>query len=300
MTLMFNFQVQPRSIHLIRIISCTVSALMLLICAMPTLAAEEVPKPDSTSVETSKPLPDRFMLRVGGYYAQDANTLLRLDTNSNPAGATIDFDRTLGGETEATVVRVDGLFRFNDHHALGASWYRLNFNGLRTIDRDLEWGDQIYPINTTIDSELTYDIYKLDYRYSLFHNEKAELGASLGLNIMKIAVNMSGSIGGVPTQSSNKAVTAPLPVWGLFAGYDFTPKLTSYYTYQLFNISYDDTVKGGLQDFLIGLEYRVIRNVGLGVAYNRVNANLEIKDGDQTLTYDTKWNGFMLYGSVYF
>lgn len=254
----------------------------------------------TTTTPAAKALPDRFMLRMGGYHARDANTILRLDANNVALGTTIDFAKNLGGETETTVGRVDGLFRFNDAHALTASWYNLSFNGTRTLDRSYQWGDNVLDVNARLDSDIEFDIYKLSYQYSLFHNDQAELGASFGFHVMQTSVGFAGSINGVAGSSTTKSVTAPLPVWGLFASYDFTPKLKTYYTYQVFNINYDDKVKGGIQDFLLGLEYRVIPNVGLGVAYNRFAANLEVEGDATTLYFDTNWNGGMLYGSVYF
>src|SRR5512147_976866 len=52
-----------------------------------------------------EPLPDRFMLRLGGYQVRGADTIVRLKENNQPGGAYIDFNETLGGETSATVFR---------------------------------------------------------------------------------------------------------------------------------------------------------------------------------------------------
>ena len=164
------------------------------------------------------------------------------------------------------------------------------------LNRSIDWGDQTYPINARVESEIKYDVYKLNYQYSLFHNEKAELGASLGLHVMRSSAGIS-AIGLNKTQS--ESVTAPLPVWGLFGAYNFTPRFSAYYNYQMFFISYDDRIKGGLQDFLVGLEYRVLRNVALGAAYNRFSVNIESKNDSTTLNLDTNWNGAMLYCAVY-
>jgi len=240
--------------------------------------------------------PDRFGLRVGGYQIQNANTTMLLGANSLPLGAYIDFHDTLGGGQRDTVFRMDGFYRFNDHHALGFAWYDVSFTGSRVLDRDITWGDITFPINSQVDSVLKFDIYKLNYQYSLFHNEKVELGALIGLFVMHINAGISSNgLGG-----TNQAVTAPLPVVGLFADYKFTPRFSIYYNYQLFSLDYDNKYKGSLSDFLLGLEYRLFRNVALGVAYNRFNVNLQAKGSDATLYVNTGWNGGMLYGAVYF
>lgn len=298
--------VKPDLLTLSRFVTrfCGMAITLVLLTGGGSAIAEDAkPLPAEVSmplsVEEPKPLPDRFMLRMGGYYAQDANTILRLDANNAPIGTSIDFNKTLGGESETTVVRVDSLYRFNDNHGLGLSWYNLNFKGTRVTERDIEWGDDTYPAGFRIDSEIDFDIYKLNYQYSLFHNEKVELGASFGLHIMGSSVGMAGTSTGGFDQASTEAITAPLPVWGLFADYNFTPKFKAFYSYQIFNINYDNKIKGGGQDFLFGLEYRILRNFSLGAAYNRFSLNLEMKMDNSTLTLDTNWNGGMLYGSFY-
>jgi hypothetical protein len=244
-------------------------------------------------------LPDRFMLRLGGYHAQNADTIMRLDANGLPVGTFIDFHETLGGDRSATVFRLDGLYRFNDHHGLGFSWYSLKFTGSRVLSQDITWGGQTIPINSKVDSEINFDVYKLNYQYSVYHNDKVELGASFGLHIMKTFAGISAS-GISQSQNNNEAITAPLPVFGLFADYKFTPRFSAYYNYQWFFINYQDKVRGGLQDFLFGLEYRVFRNVALGLAYNRFALSIEAKGDTTTLHLDTNWNGGMLYGALYF
>jgi hypothetical protein len=222
---------------------------------------------------------------------------MRLDSANAPVGAYIDFHDTLGGETRATVFRADGLYRFNEHHALGASWYDVKFTGSRSLSRDIEWGGVTYPLNSQVNSELKFDVYKLNYQYSVFHDEKAELGASFGFHVMHVFAGIDAT--GI-NESHSEAATAPLPVWGLFADYNFTPRFSAYYNYQFFFINIDEKFKGGLQDFIFGLEYRLIRNVALGAAYNRFALNVDIKKDVATLKLNTNWNGGMLYGAVYF
>jgi hypothetical protein len=241
--------------------------------------------------------PDRFMLRLGGYQIRDADTIVRLEENNQPGGAYIDFNETLGGETSATVFRLDGLYRFNERHGIGLGSYALKFTGSKVLDKEIDWAGRIYPANTKVDSEIKFGIYKLDYQYSLFHNDKAELGASFGFNIMKISTSVVAQ--GI-NQSGSRSVSAPLPVWGMFADYKFTPRLSAYYNYQFFFVNFQDKNKGAIQDFLFGLEYRLFRNIALGAAYNRFGMQLEAKGDKATLNLDTNWNGGMLYGAVYF
>ncbi len=275
------------SIHALRIagrgilLSVTVTALILGM-VVPLHAEEQ--------------LPDTFSLKVGGYFIRNADTIMRLDSNNLPLGTYIDFSDTLGGDTTTSVVRTDGLFRFNENHGLGFSWYAFRLKGTRVLDKDITWGNATFPIGVTVDSEIKFDLYKLNYQYSLYHNDKVELGALIGLNVTRVSAGITGN----NQQAQSEAITAPLPVLGLFAEYKFTPRFSAFYNYQWFFIDYQDRAKGGLQDFLIGFEYRLFRHFSLGVAYNRFEANLELKRENNDLTFNTNWNGGIVYGGLYF
>jgi opacity protein-like surface antigen len=256
--------------------------LTAFICAGPAQAEDEL-------------LPDGFMLRVGGYHIRNSDSIVRLDVNGAPVGAYIDFQETLGGDSSGTVGRLDGLYRFNDKHGLGFSWYSMKFNGSKVLGQDITWNGNTYLTGTPVESELKFNVAKVNYQYSLFHNKEVELGVSAGLHIMSMAMDINGN-----NNSGNGSVTAPMPVFGLFADYNFSPRLSAFYNYQVFFFDIEDKYKGGLQDFLVGLEYRVTRNIALGAAYNRFALGVEAKRDLTTLFVNTNWNGGMLYGAVYF
>ncbi len=51
---------------------------MVVLLSVPAWAEEEQ-------------LPDRFMLRLGGYAVKGADTIARLDANNGPVGTYVDF-----------------------------------------------------------------------------------------------------------------------------------------------------------------------------------------------------------------
>jgi len=283
-SLIKNVQAIPRTYPRILLIAHIAAAVLLLAGAIPVSAEEEQ-------------FPNRFMLRLGGYSVRNADTILRLDSSNLPIGTYIDFQNTLNGETRSTVLWLDGLYRFNNNHAIGFSWYNLRFRGSTVLGQDIVWGGITYPLSTPVNSEINFNVYKLNYQYSVYHNDKVELGASFGFHIMSTFASISATN---INQSDSESLTAPLPVWGLFASYHFSPRFSAFYSYESFYINYQNTVRGGLEDFLIGLEYRLFRNFSLGAAYSRFDLNVKIEGDNKTLYLNTNWNGGMLYGAVYF
>jgi hypothetical protein len=283
-----RFSVTKRN-HIITLI-CSRSVLISFIAAVMLTGAISVS-------EAEEQFPDRFMIRLGGYTVRNADTIMRLDANNLPIGTYVDFQKTLGGETTSTVLWLDGMYRFNEKHALTFSWYDLRFRGSRVLGQDIEWGGVTYPLSTPVNSEIKFNVYKLSYQYSLYHNDKVELGASFGFHIMSAFASIAATN---INQSDSEQITAPLPVWGLSAAYHFSPRFSAFYGYEFFYINYQDTVRGGLSDFLVGLEYRLFRNFALGAAYSRFGLNVKIVGDNKTLYLDTNWNGGMLYGALYF
>ena len=263
-------------------------------CAAIVLAIVFAPIAPAFGADESRP--DDAMIRLGGYGVRDAETLIRLDSNDAPVGLYVDFEDTLGGETRANVVRLDGLYRFDDWHALGYSWYALKFTGYKAIETDIRWGDQSYSVGTQIDSEVRFDVYKVNYQYSLFHSEVVELGVLAGLHVMRTSV----ALGATGASEVRESVNAPLPVFGVFANHRFSPRWWANFNYQLFFVNYEDRVQGGLQDLTVGLEYRLTRHIAFGAALSGFALDLEARDESSTLRVNTQWSGWMFYASQYF
>ena len=245
--------------------------------------------------EPGEPLPERFMLRAGGLFLAQINTTLRLDAAHAPIGTSIDFNKTLGGDDQASSARIDSVYRFNDNHAIGLSWYKIRLKGERTLDRDIEWDGVTYPINATVDSFLNEDIYKLNYRYSLYHNQDVELGLSAGFHVTRIGIGLNAASVG----AKNESVTAPLPVFGTFVSYNFTPKFSLMGNYEFFFLNFDN-VGGSLQDLLFGLEYRVLRNLAVGGAFNLYTLQAHYGTDKFDFSLDQTWSGVMGYITFYF
>ncbi len=246
--------------------------------------------------EPSENYPDRFMLRGGMFYFSKLRTTASADSKIAPVGATIDFNRTLGLDTSAFSGRVDSYYRFNDYHAIGASWYRFQTSGSRMIDKQVEWDGVTYPINAQVDTFFDQDIYKLNYRFSFYHNPDIEFGAAAGFNVQHFHVGLSSQGLG---QSQSEALTAPLPVFGTFVNYNFTPRLLLNGEYEFFFLDFDKA-SGSLQDFIVALEYRLFKNMSFGGAFDFYTMNARFENSTTIFNIDQSWHAFMLYAAIYF
>jgi len=240
-------------------------------------------------------LPDRLMVRVGGFLVRNYDTTVRLDSTGAPLGTSIDFADTLGGDVTANVVRVDGYYRFNPKHRVDVAYYRIQREGSRRLDVEIQWGDKNFAINDTVNSELDTGVLKLAYTYSFYHNDDVELGVSLGLHTSILRASLSDSAG----QSEAEGVTAPLPVIGFLMDYHITPRWTTILSTEYFFFNAFGAT-GLLSDTLLATEYRITRHLGVGLGLNHYANGLEIEGDNAVLLERSNFRGFLGYLAGYF
>jgi hypothetical protein len=222
-------------------------------------------------------------------------------------GASIDFTQTLGGDSSTDAFRIDTLYRFNERHAIGFSWYRVGLGGDKLLTQSIQIRDQIVSAGAATQTSLSFNTYRLIYNYSFYRNDKVELAVSPGLYMMKTNFNFAGQGaitppgGGAATPGSviivNEQLTLPLPSIGLVANYNITPKLQFQSRYDVFYLSLGNYA-GSMFEFYGGLEYRIVNHFAMGAAFDRLQADLR-GNGHTGFSANFSYNLAYVYASVY-
>ncbi|MGH7165846.1 MAG: hypothetical protein ACREIS_10035 [Nitrospiraceae bacterium] len=246
-------------------------------------------------------LPDKFMIRGGSAYIFGTNATLTFPGDVTGIGTSIDFDNTLGGSTSWNSFRVDSLYRFNDSHSVGFSWYRISLAGQTSLDQQIQIEDQIIDAGATTNSSLNLNLYRLLYNYSFYRSEKVELAVSPGLFIANLEFSLAaeGTINGVPLSSTliKENLTLPLPSIGGIANYRITPRLQAQIRSDFFYVKVGDYV-GSMFEFYAGLEYRLFKHVALGAAYDRLAVDVK-NEGHGGSRVNLDYNLLYMYGTIY-
>ncbi|MBA5867489.1 MAG: hypothetical protein GDA67_12430 [Nitrospira sp. CR1.3] len=265
---------------------------ILCLIFAPLVRAEET---------ADSPLPEKLMIRGGWAYVFGATANAAVSGPILGLGASVDFTNTLGGRTSTDAFRVDTLYRFNDRHALGFSWYRVGLSGDKVLNQTIQEGDNVISAGAATQTSLNFNIYRLLYNYSFYHNDKVELGFSPGLYVMRTSFNLAaqGTINGTAGNAAviNEQVTLPLPSIGLIANYNITPKLKFESRYDFFYLTIDKYT-GAMFEFYAGLEYRLLKHFAMGAAYDRLQAGLR-GDGDRGFNINFSYNLLYLYATLY-
>ena len=231
---------------------------------------------------------DRFSLSLG-VFVTDRDTDTQLDGNTS--GSNINLEGDLGLESSDTAFRLDGYYRFNERHRVDFSAFDLSRTASKQIDKDLEWGDSFYSIDTVLNSELDLKIYKLAYTYSFMRRDSGYLGVTAGLYIADTESSIAEENVGQATIGS---VTAPLPVIGLRGEYALSERWTFRASGEFFFIEYDN-IGGSLVDLYAGLDYRVLDNLSLGVGVNSVDIGIDIEKTDFLGALDWQYIGGLVF-----
>jgi hemolysin activation/secretion protein len=241
---------------------------------------------------------DPFTLRLGGFLLSSINTKLTLSAGNGAAGTEVDFVNALGGSDSANVFRADGEWRFATKHKVQLSFFDISLNASRSISTSINWGDQVFPINTVITSSFKTTVYKLNYGYIFYQTPTQEVSFLAGLHITRFSTSLgASSLGKVESASA----TAPLPVFGFEWKSQLSDKLSSQVSYEYFGLSIDNKYSGNLSDFQAMLEYHFSPNWSLGAGYNRYVLNAKVKMRLQSeLRLRHNYNGLMLFVSTRF
>ncbi|RLT93977.1 hypothetical protein [Ketobacter sp.] len=248
---------------------------------------------------------ERFYVSFGGYNVFRADSSISLVDSDLGAGVALSPTDTLGLDIETTVLKLDGYYRLSPTGKIGFSWYRIDTESSKRLESSVDWvnpdGEQItIAAGSQMESSLIYDVMKLGYYWSFYHNEKVELSAGGGFHISRFQVDLdveTDSNGNPVSQDSgNVAQTLPLPTVGIGVNYRVNPDLYWYLSAEGFYLTYDDW-DGSYTEVQLGLEYAVLDHVGVGIAFVGNSLNASEDTPEYKLKYHNQFNGVNFYVS---
>ena len=273
----------------------TVASLFIACMISSTFVTSAIAEESQQSVVA---FPDKYMLRLGTYIVDGADTKFSVTSDVGGLGTVIDYSRDLGGESRDTIPRIDAYYRFNPRHRIDFTSFSIDRKGTRT-------GDITPPIiiddeefsGGTLNSEIKYTLYKIGYAYSFYHSPEIEASVTAGLNVVSYDLSFNNTTNVVSEKSS---ATAPLPMFGLSMAYAITPKWSVNYLAESFFIEIEDTFKGALVNYELNTEYRLFKHFAIGAGLARLGASLQVNDPEWKGSVSDSYRGYTLFGTLYF
>lgn len=267
------------------------------VCAAVMLMAA----PAAMADEAPDVLEDPWQLSLGSFmFDSDTEVSLNGDTQ---AGSDVDWENTFGGGDE-TRFRVDGQWRFADRHKVRFMWFNSSRSESTTLEEEINWGDETFPVSAKVDGEFDFDVYELAYEYAFLRRDTYELSGTIGLHYTELSLSLeaeAASSGGTLTADIKEegSVGAPLPVIGLRGLWQLPHNFWIDAQAQFFAISIDE-YDGSLQDYKVMVTWQPKKWLGIGLGYNRFAVDVDVDADRFNGSLDWTYEGPMLSYSAVF
>lgn len=268
-------------------------AVLAILGAVATAGAQEV----EGQPESPNQLYQRFRIEAGAF-ASFFNTNLRLGSETLGIGTEIDLEEDLGFDTRKFDFRAGGYVRLGRRHRISYGYFSLSRSSNAVLDEEIEFGDEIFPVDAEVDADFRTQFALLGYAFSFLAREKVEVGIGLGLAAMftKTGIATVGSVGEeeIDAREERTSTTLPVATLGLDVGWAPLSRLLVSGRVGGLYVSIS-TITASVGDANVGAEYFLTRGFGLGArfAYTKLQAE-ESEDPQLKVTY--RYSGLQLYG----
>lgn len=240
-----------------------------------------------------------FRLAAGAYLVDRYDTSFSLTSRSAGVGVAIDPREALDSRSDRTVLRLEGMYRFNPRHKLVFSWYSVSSDGYKVLEEQLDWvdasGNEItIPVGASVSTSLDYEIYRLGYAWSFYRTDKVELSAGAGAHVTHVGIDLDADTTSSGVSADKVDTTLPLPVFTLGMNYNVTTRFQWYFENEAFAMSLGKW-EGVYTDTRLGAEYALWQHVGVGLGLSATNLRVKKTGDDKRLKFDNRITGLMFY-----
>jgi hypothetical protein len=200
-----------------------------------------------------------------GLFFPTLTTSVRIDSEIG-LGTELRLEDGFKFDEQISVFAAGALLRVKERSQFNFSFTNMSRKSNFVIDQQIELDDQTYDVGATLDMSFDVNYYALTWRYSFFNKANWNAGASLGIRAVQFIVNAK-AVANQVDKSVSASVTAPAALIGLHGSGYLTERLLGRYTIEYFGLS----IKGidiNILETRASLEYFILENVGLGVAYS--------------------------------
>jgi hypothetical protein len=259
----------------------------------------------AANAEERDPLDAKLIVDAGMFFlSTDMRVQVNGETAQEPEGSDVNYDDTFGiGNFDR--FRADGLWRFADRHSVEATYFQNNRSATRSLDRDVEFKGQLYPVGVDTHAQSDLTIAELSYGYAFMRNDQYELAATVGVHYLDIKLKLDATVmanGQTNTRNldTSASTSAPLPVVGLRGVWKLPHNMYIDAHAQYLYINYDP-YKGRLVDLKASFVWQCTDHVGIGVGYDDFRFRFDITDRPK-FDGSLKWNygGALAFATVMF
>jgi len=245
---------------------------------------EWAPKPKPTILE------DRFRAEVS-ILAAAYDTEVRIDPSLTVQGTHVAAEDELALDDAQFLVLGELTLLPGEHHLVRLNGFTARRSAQTILQRDIVFENDQYFVGERIDSELNLTMVGLTYGYRFIANERAELTATLGIQIAEIEAN---AVVRSRVVRDPETGVAPLPLIGLEGRFAFTDQWGFEARLQYLTADIDE-VDGSLMDARAAITWRTHPQVVFGLGYRSFTLEVDSRNESTPGIVDMKIAGPTLF-----
>jgi hypothetical protein len=257
-------------------------AVIFALTAAPAFADHDpnsgAPLPPSTRRETPSPITDRFYVE-GSYYAPHVKTLLRVNPHEaqpGVVGTMLSAERDLGLESRLNQGEFEMMFRLGERNKIRVDWLEVNRGATHPLSETINFGDETFLASSLLQSQVDWRIFTVTYTYSIFRNDRFELGTGLAVHLLQAEAQAQVN---ATFQRQEVSGAGAFPTLPLDFAFRISQRWSVTWRGQYFHAAVSN-FDGWLADLHEDVQYRWKKNLAVGVGYSSIRAKLALNSGN--------------------
>lgn len=232
-------------------------------------------------------LTHRFKVKAGAYFPLN-NTNVKVGGANGNFGTEIDFEDDLGFTSYSTSFIADLNWRVSRRSTVAFEYYYLGRKSTKKLDREINFGENTYPINAEVSAFFNTQIARFSYGYAFISKPKIEAGVLIGAHflISDVGLRLESNFIQDSEIKDNFDFVAPLPDIGLWGNFGIAKRMELFANANYFYIQVGDYT-GSIISYSLSLSYNVYRNLDVELGYTGLNFEVDVEK--QRLDGVLKW-----------
>ena len=248
------------------------------------------------------PTDERFRLSLGAMHVS-SNTNIRVDSSAGVSGTNINGEDNFGLDHSDFEPKFQVVLRVATRHRLSFDYFTLDRTGNTTLANDTRFGNVVLPASTPesqnpLQTKLSLRTFGITYEYSVWHSEKLEIAATLGVHETDISSEARVETPDLHIIERDDQA-GPIPTVGLDATWVISKRFYLDGRGQYLNLHVNH-LDGSLGLYTLDALYRYRPNVAFGVGYTEVRAHISSTQGAHAGNFDFNTKGPEMFFRVGF
>ncbi|PWB23782.1 hypothetical protein [Flavobacterium sp. HTF] len=229
----------------------------------------------------------RFKITAGAFFPVN-NTQIQVGSNNGRIGTEIDLEDDLGFSQSSTSFLGTFEWRISRRSRLGAEYFALDRSSSKTLQKEIEFGEHTYNINTRITAFFDVQIARIAYGYAFLSKPKYEAGLLIGAHVLFADLGIRVDANQASAEfHDNFAFTAPLPDIGVWGEFVLAKRFGLYVNANYLAVKIED-IDGRILSYNLSVLFNVHKNFSLSAGYTGLNFRVD--------TVKERLNGYLKWG----